>query len=36
VLAVLASCAFMAQLDLFVVNIALPAMTTTFRQAGLK
>jgi EmrB/QacA subfamily drug resistance transporter len=35
VLAVLASCAFMAQLDLFIVNIALPAMSGTFRHAGL-
>jgi EmrB/QacA subfamily drug resistance transporter len=35
VLAVLASVAFMAQLDLFIVNIALPAMTTSFRGAGL-
>jgi EmrB/QacA subfamily drug resistance transporter len=35
VLAVLASVAFMAQLDLFIVNIALPAMTASFRGAGL-
>jgi EmrB/QacA subfamily drug resistance transporter len=35
VLAVLASVAFMAQLDLFIVNIALPAMSTSFRGAGL-
>ena len=35
VLAVLASVAFMAQLDLFIVNIALPAMTVSFRGAGL-
>jgi len=35
VLAVLASVAFMAQLDLFIVNIALPSMTASFRGAGL-
>jgi EmrB/QacA subfamily drug resistance transporter len=35
VLAVLASVAFMAQLDLFIVNIALPAMAGSFRGAGL-
>ncbi|GAB1818990.1 DHA2 family efflux MFS transporter permease subunit [Herbidospora sp. RD11066] len=35
VLAVLAAVAFMAQLDLFIVNIALPAMARSFDQSGL-
>lgn len=35
VLAVLAAVAFMAQLDLFIVNVALPAMGDTFRHASL-
>jgi EmrB/QacA subfamily drug resistance transporter len=35
ILAVLASVAFMAQLDLFIVNIAVPAMSRTFHGAGL-
>jgi EmrB/QacA subfamily drug resistance transporter len=35
VLAVLATVAFMAQLDLFIVNIAVPAMSRSFGGAGL-
>jgi EmrB/QacA subfamily drug resistance transporter len=35
ILAVLASVAFMAQLDLFIVNIAVPAMSASFHGAGL-
>jgi EmrB/QacA subfamily drug resistance transporter len=35
ILAVLASVAFMAQLDLFIVNIAIPAMGRTFPGAGI-
>jgi EmrB/QacA subfamily drug resistance transporter len=35
VLAVLATVAFMAQLDLFIVNIAIPAMADTFHNAGI-
>ncbi|MEU6172822.1 MFS transporter [Streptantibioticus parmotrematis] len=35
VLAVLAAVAFMAQLDLFIVNIAVPAMSRSFGGAGL-
>jgi MFS family permease len=35
ILAVLASVAFMAQLDLFIVNIAIPAMSRSFGNAGL-
>src|SRR6201992_4177499 len=35
ILAVLAAVAFMAQLDLFIVNIAIPSMTRSFGDAGL-
>jgi len=35
ILGVLAAVAFMAQLDLFIVNIALPAIGTSYRGAGL-
>ncbi|HEX4435833.1 MAG TPA: MFS transporter [Solirubrobacteraceae bacterium] len=35
ILAVLAAVAFMAQLDLFIVNIAIPSMTRSFGGAGL-
>ena len=35
ILAVLATVAFMAQLDLFIVNIALPAIGTSYRGSGL-
>jgi EmrB/QacA subfamily drug resistance transporter len=35
ILAVLAAVAFMAQLDLFIVNIALPAIGTSYRGSGL-
>ena len=34
ILAVLAAVAFMAQLDLFIVNIAVPAMGRSFAGAG--
>ena len=35
ILAVLAAVAFMAQLDLFIVNVALPSMAQSFHGAGL-
>src|SRR5215469_8591002 len=35
VLSVLAAVAFMAQLDLFIVNVALPAMARSFQHAPL-
>ena len=35
ILAVLAAVAFMAQLDLFIVNIAVPAMGRSFTGSGL-